>query len=413
MTENQTSENTEKSIYIKKMIKDLVPGNVLLHPIYRLDGLMLINKYKVLTDDLIQKVNQHVPSNFSVITAPSEELKEQFINQKLYTDKRYLDMLKDMVEEQNEILSTPISLVSLLDHVIDSKLTVEDSLNKNYSVYDNYLGDLNKSPLFLAFEKNLESQRLKERAVIIRTKLNELIESDSSFLDLLNQIKTYKDVLLLHSINTTSLSLMVGLTLELTNEQLLDLAAAALLIDVSLTQMPKDMFNYYLRYSKQQKEFYQAHIQLLKKISTQIHYVRKESIVFGVLDHYEKFDGTGYPKGKRGKEISLYGRIISIAHAYDEMVGGYFYNSGTKPLEAVKFIWRNKGIKFDNNIIEIFTRRINLFKIGESIIVNEYGKGVILGFQDYIEAPHLPIVKLDNGMIVNLFQLEKPYNGNL
>jgi len=88
-------------------------------------------------------------------------------------------------------------------------------------------------------------------------------------------------------------------------------------------------------------------------------------------------------------------------------VGGYFHNSGTKPRDAISLVWENKSKKFDPNIIDIFVRRSNFFKIGESIIIPEYGRGIITGFEEYINVPHMPIVKFENGVTVNLLTLHK------
>ena len=48
------------SIYIAKTIADLIPGDISLHPIYREDGLLLVNKYTVLTSLLIKQIHIHV-----------------------------------------------------------------------------------------------------------------------------------------------------------------------------------------------------------------------------------------------------------------------------------------------------------------------------------------------------------------
>jgi HD-GYP domain-containing protein (c-di-GMP phosphodiesterase class II) len=135
--------------------------------------------------------------------------------------------------------------------------------------------------------------------------------------------------------------------------------------------------------------------------------LRKESIIYGIVDYYEWYNGEGYPKGKKGQSIGLFARIISMAHFYEEKVGGYFHSSGTKPREAIKLVWENKARKFDPNIVDIFIRRSNFFKIGESIIIPEYGRGIIVGFEDYINAPHMPIVKFEGGMTINLLKEQK------
>jgi HD-GYP domain-containing protein (c-di-GMP phosphodiesterase class II) len=142
-------------------------------------------------------------------------------------------------------------------------------------------------------------------------------------------------------------------------------------------------------------------------LSQEISLIRKESIILGVLDHYEYYDGKGYPKGKKGSDISLFGRIISIAQAYDEMVGGYFYNSGIKPIQALQSIWDSCGSRFDSNIIRIFIERTTVLKVGQHIIHSGFHQGTIIGFTDFINFPLSPIIKLQNESIVDLLEIGK------
>lgn len=77
-----------------------------------------------------------------------------------------------------------------------------------------------------------------------------------------------------------------------------------------------------------------------------------------VLEHHEKWDGSGYPKGLKGEEISLQSRIITIADAYDAMIAGRPYRSGLKDEEVIKEIKRCAGSQFDPFISRIFVEKV-------------------------------------------------------
>ncbi|MDF2548237.1 MAG: hypothetical protein K0R93_3135 [Anaerosolibacter sp.] len=401
-------KNTRDVLYEKKQIKELIPGEIVLHPIYRTDGLMLINQYKTLTADIIQKIVCHLPSEVPVIIADTNELYEQFIDNKQYENTQYINLLRETVSEYNKLMIMPLNIVSFLDSRANFQDVMQNSITeKNDKMENDYLSYLYNFPLFLAFENNLESQRLKDRAKEVRKKLLSVIQSNNVLRSSLDQIRNYKDILLIHSINTTSISLMIGLTLELTEDELVDLAVTALLIDASLTKLPKDTFNTHLQHASKQNELYQSYVGFIKALSNDIDVLRKESIIYGIVDYYEWYNGEGYPKGKKGQSIGLFARIISMAHFYEEKVGGYFHSSGTKPREAIKLVWENKNKRFDPNIVDIFVRRSNFYKIGEIIIIPEYGRGIIVGFEDYINAPHMPIVKFEGGMTISLLKEQK------
>ena len=73
--------------------------------------------------------------------------------------------------------------------------------------------------------------------------------------------------------------------------------------------------------------------------------------------HHERYDGKGYPDGRKGEQIYLGSRIIAVADAYDAMITKRPYRK--KPLtkqEAVKELKSNSGTQFDPKIVEIFLR---------------------------------------------------------
>lgn len=72
--------------------------------------------------------------------------------------------------------------------------------------------------------------------------------------------------------------------------------------------------------------------------------------------HHEHWDGTGYPRGLKGKEIPLHGRIMAITDVYDALVTERSYKEALSHDEAVNVIIENAGIQFDPLIVEAFKK---------------------------------------------------------
>ncbi len=72
-----------------------------------------------------------------------------------------------------------------------------------------------------------------------------------------------------------------------------------------------------------------------------------------VLYHHERYDGKGYPKGLKSKEIPLLSRIIAIADAFDAMTTNRSYREALSVEEAVEIICREKGKQFDPKIVNV------------------------------------------------------------
>lgn len=79
-----------------------------------------------------------------------------------------------------------------------------------------------------------------------------------------------------------------------------------------------------------------------------------ENIADYILSHHERWDGKGYPRGLKGKEIPLLSRILSVADAYDAMTEDRIYREGMSREAALEEIKKNSGTQFDPEITRIF-----------------------------------------------------------
>jgi HD-GYP domain-containing protein (c-di-GMP phosphodiesterase class II) len=77
-------------------------------------------------------------------------------------------------------------------------------------------------------------------------------------------------------------------------------------------------------------------------------------ILDGIRHHHEQYDGSGYPEGLAGENISLYGRIIAIADAYDAMISKRPYRRIKTRAEAATELKQCAGKQFDPRLINIF-----------------------------------------------------------
>ncbi len=77
-----------------------------------------------------------------------------------------------------------------------------------------------------------------------------------------------------------------------------------------------------------------------------------------VLEHQERWDGTGYPKGLKEEEISVPARIICIADAFDAMTTERTYKRTLTKEEAAEELRLGAGTQFDPAIIELFLARV-------------------------------------------------------
>lgn len=381
--------------YSWKQVKEITVGDIILHPLYRSDGLLLINRYKKLTSSILKHIRNNFPSELPIIVANSELSYNTFIDEGLHNSPEFLSDLKELFKTHHEIISIPINIYNI----------------PNENTHENSDGNpIYSSPFWKYLEDLVESKRLKRRAKIIKEKLSKVTNDNPELIELLEEMKEYHDALFIHTINSLSLSILIGLAIELSDDDLIKLALTALFADIGYLKIDSNKFKDYLNYPELNKDVILTHPMLSVDVIKDIKICRDKSIIYGIIDHHELFNGTGVPTGKKGSEISLFGRILAISKSYDDMTGGYFEEKSLEAIEAQLNIWRDRGTRFDPDIIKIFFAKVSVFKVGQRVILNDNQAGEIIGFTNYLEEPLLPIIKLDSGTVLNFYLLNSIKN---
>ncbi|MBP2674324.1 MAG: hypothetical protein H6Q84_1164 [Deltaproteobacteria bacterium] len=72
------------------------------------------------------------------------------------------------------------------------------------------------------------------------------------------------------------------------------------------------------------------------------------------LNHHERWDGTGYPRGLRENEIPIPGRLMAVADSYDAIISPRLYKPAVSHEETIPLILKLKGVYFDPDVVEAF-----------------------------------------------------------
>ena len=79
------------------------------------------------------------------------------------------------------------------------------------------------------------------------------------------------------------------------------------------------------------------------------------------VEHHEKWDGSGYPRGSRGEEIHIYGRITAIADVFDALGHDRVYKKAW-PMENILDLFKEgRGKHFDPNLVDLFFDNLDEF----------------------------------------------------
>jgi len=175
-----------------------------------------------------------------------------------------------------------------------------------------------------------------------------------------NLLKNYIDTisggasLIDHSVDVMVLSLNYCLFSNLPEKDTKRISMCALLHDVGLTQIPKTITGANRRLTEQEFTVYKTHAAIGHDIIKQTGSI-DPSIATGVLEHHERLDGNGYPRGIAN--LSFEGRLIGLIDSFDNLVSSENANrKKQKPFDAMLTIQNEmlKEAKFDKRIFKEF-----------------------------------------------------------
>ena len=85
-----------------------------------------------------------------------------------------------------------------------------------------------------------------------------------------------------------------------------------------------------------------------------------ERVAQAIETHHEAFDGSGYPLELKGENIPLYGRIVAVVDAYDNMTSDRSFSPPKSEEQAMAELGKLSGTRFDGMIVRLFSRLLKM-----------------------------------------------------
>lgn len=120
--------------------------------------------------------------------------------------------------------------------------------------------------------------------------------------------------------------------------------------DIGKIGVPDRVLNKSGRLTDEEYEIMKSHTLIGSEITSNMDTV--EGLNDGVRHHHERYNGKGYPDGLKGREISLFARILCLADCYDAMTTDRVYRKRLTQQRVIDEIEKNKGQQFDPDVAE-------------------------------------------------------------
>ncbi len=180
-----------------------------------------------------------------------------------------------------------------------------------------------------------------------------------------------------HSINTCILATAFGRHLGLSKQGLKVLATGALLFDVGKAKLPEGLLNKPSTLTEEEFDLARKHVPYGIDVLKQTKGLSQEVITM-VQCHHERFNGSGYPSGLKGKQIPVSARIAAIVDSYDSMISNRPYKKAVSPHKAVNNIYHRKNADYDEALIKRFMEFIGVYPTGTLVELSTGEVGIVI-----------------------------------
>lgn len=206
--------------------------------------------------------------------------------------------------------------------------------------------------------------------------VEQMLSKDSCSLDIAD-LRTFDDYTYAHSVNVATVSCAIGLGLQLSEAELINIVLAGLLHDIGKLDIAPEVINKPSRLTQEEYMLMKTHVQLSYE------YIRERidisaQVKQAVLYHHENMDGTGYPSGAMGNGLSLITRIIHVADVYDALISKRPYKEPYSKWEAIEFMKGARGTLFDEDAVNALISFVPFYPKGTMVMLADGREGIVV-----------------------------------
>jgi putative nucleotidyltransferase with HDIG domain len=201
----------------------------------------------------------------------------------------------------------------------------------------------------MAYKLHLE-MLVEERSKALNDALKNLSELHDATIDTLAMALDYRDKMTYgHSRRVADMTVGIARDLGIVDGDLVQIEHGALLHDIGKLRIPDSILWKPSELTPEEWEVMRRHPEYGYDFVDKIGFLKGAADI--ILSHHEKFDGSGYPRGLKGNEISFGARIFALVDAVDAIVCDRPYHRGTAFSVAREEILRKAGSHFDPELV--------------------------------------------------------------
>ncbi len=215
----------------------------------------------------------------------------------------------------------------------------------------------------------------KDCAPLVEEISNSIARNPGALISLA-RLKTADDYTYMHSVAVCALMIALARQLGLDDEQTRQAGLSGLLHDLGKAWVPNAILNKPGKLTDEEfaeikKHPSHGHAALLQGSGV------PEMALDVCLHHHEKTDGSGYPKGLKANEISLFAKMGAVCDVYDAITSNRPYKAGWDPAESLRKVAEWSKGHFDEAVFQAFVKSLGIYPTGSLVLLASGRIGVV------------------------------------
>ncbi|MDN4608886.1 HD-GYP domain-containing protein [Sporosarcina highlanderae] len=278
----------------------------------------------------------------------------------------------------------------------DGNGKVPNSMHWLKDIYDKTVRDYKRE--FNYWRSGQLPDVAKIRSFIIP--LLEKFIAQKRMLTFLNDFSTPEEYIYHHPIAVGILSAAIGQQMGYEKGDIIQLGLAGTLADSGMAKIAPSIVEKTAFLTPEEYNEVKKHTLFSVKM-IQLSPLIRQDMKLAILQHHERLDGSGYPRGEKMETILVFSQILAVADVFHAMTSDRLYRPKHSPFKVIEMIKEDEFGKFDIKVVDALQNLVGSLSIGTRVKLTngEFGEVMFL----HRDAPLRPMIKKDSdGLIIDL-----------
>lgn len=276
---------------------------------------------------------------------------------------------------------------------LSSDLSYLEELPKAKDLYRKTIQSVHHAIKAIKFGQSFSSHDIE---VTVEGIVESILRNPDAMVNI-SQIRGYDDYVYEHSVNVTILVCALCHELGYVKDTIVEAGVGAFLHDLGMTWIPENIVNKPDKLTEVEYTVMKRHPSYGIEIIKDRKGISELSRIV-VMQHHERLDGNGYPRGLKKNQIHVMGSIAGIADIYDAMTSDRVHRPAFTPQQALAILYSSIDRDFPPMITEHFVKLLGVYPVGSFVQLVSGEKGIVLRVRkNKILSPDVLILFAEDG----------------